>query len=109
MGTSANVTRVVRGNVQALMVISMAVDLAQTNANTTAETTITVHGVKVGDLVFFNKPSYEAGMAICDARVSAADTIIITTMNTTGSNIDETSETMTFLVVRPSVVGDSAV
>jgi len=60
-------------------------------ANTTAEQTFTVAGVNVGDVVFVNKPTAQAGLGIVGARVSAANTIGITFANDTASPITPTA------------------
>ena len=73
--------------------ISQSIDVASVSANTTAEQTFTVTGLKVGDFVAVNKPSNSAGLGIVNARVSAADTLALTFMNATGSGIDPAAET----------------
>lgn len=88
------------GNVYGLMVVTLPLDVTSVAANTTAERTLTVPGVRVGDMVFVNKPSLSAGLGVCNARVSAADTIAITFNNNTASGIDPASENYTILVVR---------
>lgn len=60
-------------------------------ANETAEQTFTVAGVNVGDVVFVNKPTAQAGLGIVGARVSAANTVGITFSNNTGSSITPTA------------------
>lgn len=69
-------------------------------ANTTAEQTFKVTGLKLGDLVSVVKPSLNAGLGISTARVSANDTLAITFINVTGSPITPTSETYSFFVYR---------
>lgn len=68
------------------------------SANTTSEQTVTVNGVGTGDFVYVSKPTHTAGLGIVNVRVSAADTVAITFMNSTGSPIDPPSETYTFKV-----------
>lgn len=97
-------TGIIGGNITAMGVFQATVDLADTLANTTAVTSVTVPGVRVGDFVFVNKPSHEAGLGIVNVRVSAADTVEITTMNTTAGAINEVSETQIFLWVRPESI-----
>lgn len=74
-------------------------DPASVAANTTAEQTVTVTGVVVGNstilgdaVVGVSKPSHQAGLGIAGYRVSADDTIALTFMNTTGSAIDPSYE-----------------
>lgn len=60
-------------------------------ANTTAEQTFTVNGLAVGDAMFVNKPTAQAGLGIVGARVSAANTLAITFSNNTGLAITPTA------------------
>jgi len=64
---------------------------AETAANTTAEQTVTVAGLKVGDRVIVNKPTAQAGIGVAGARVSAADTLAITFVNSTASGVTSTA------------------
>jgi hypothetical protein len=91
-------------NVSRLILVSKTFDPAEIAANTSANnaTTLTVTGVAVGDMVIAFKPTTNAGMAVLDARVSAANTIQVVLGNFTGSGIDPGSETWTFLIIRPS-------
>ncbi len=72
-------------------------------ANTTAEQTVTVPGVKVGDSVIAcNKKTAQAGLGICNKRVSANDTLAVTFLNATGSPIVPTaSDTYSVTIFRP--------
>lgn len=92
---------IIGGNAFSIHVVTATVNLGSVAANTSEEETATVTGVRVGDFVSVNKSDLDAGLAICNARVSAANTVTLTVMNTTGNAIDADSETMTFLVVRP--------
>ena len=64
---------------------------AAVGAATTAEQTFTVTGLAVGDVVFVNKPSAQAGLGIVGARVSAANTLAITFANVTVASITPTA------------------
>lgn len=68
------------------------------SANTTSEQTVTINGVTTEDFVTVSKPTHTAGLGIVNVRVSAANTIAITFINTTGSPIDPPSEIYTFKV-----------
>ena len=70
---------------------STTISPAIVNANTTAEQLFTVTGVLVGDFVFVNKPTTQAGLGICGARASAANQIGITFNNNTASGITPTA------------------
>lgn len=101
-------TGVLTGNVRSINVIDATVDLGSVAANTSEEETATVPGVKVGDMVFVSKPSIEAGLIIGSARVTADDTVAIQVGNFTGGAIDEASETLRFLIVRPEGLSGAA-
>lgn len=90
-------------NVTKMYAVRLSIDIANTPTITTADTTVTVPGVLVGDLVFVNKPSTSVGLGIANARVSAANTIIITTINPTVSGINPAAETYDLIIMRPEV------
>ena len=79
---------------------SVSINPTSVGANTTSEQTFTVVGLKTTDVVVVNKPSHQTGLGIVGARVSAANTLAITFMNTTGAGIDPSSETYTILAIR---------
>ena len=92
---------IITGNVISMGVITKSIDVASVAANTTAEQTFAITGLRVGDFVTVSKPSLSAGLGVVNARVSAADTIAISFVNATGSPIDPASETYLILWVRP--------
>lgn len=71
---------------------SQTLNPTSVSANTTSEQTFTVTGLTTTDIVSVNKPSHQAGLGIVNCRVSAADTLAITFMNTTAGAIDPVSE-----------------
>lgn len=79
---------------------SVTIDVASVAANTSAEQTFTVTGLKTGSVVFVTKPSLSAGLGIVNTRCSADDTLAVTFMNTTGSAIDPSSETYLIAAIR---------
>lgn len=89
---------IIMGNVAAMGVISVALSPAQVAANTTAEQTFTVPGLKVGDFVDVNKPTAQAGLGIAAVRVSAANTLAVSFSNNTASPITPTAAE-TYLVL----------
>lgn len=92
---------IIGGNVASLGVVAVTLSPALVAANTTAEQTFTVPGVAVGDYVYINKPTAQAGLGIVGCRVSAANTVGITFSNNTAGGITPTaSQEYTFLVVR---------
>lgn len=75
------------------------IDPASVAANTSAEQTFTVTGLAVGEVVLaVNKPTADAGLGIVGMRVSAADTLALTFMNSTAAAIDAGSETYEVIV-----------
>lgn len=87
-------------NLQGIGAFQFTLDPASVNANTTAEETVTVYGLRVGDIVFVNKTSHETGLGVVNARVSADNTLALVLMNNTGSGINEASETWRGVVFR---------
>lgn len=100
-------TQVVRGNVLKLFAVSVTWDPAAVATITTAEQTVTVPGVKVGDIVVaYNKPANTVGATPCMARVSAADTVAVTFVNPTAGSVNPGSEAWTFVIGRPEQPGN---
>jgi hypothetical protein len=85
-----------------LFAVSVTFDPASVATITTAEQTVTVTGVKLGDIVLaWNKPTNTAGVGPVNARVSAADTLAITFVNPTVGSVDAASESWIFVIARP--------
>ena len=79
---------------------TVTIDAASVAANTTAEQTFTVKGLKTTDCMIVNKPSLDAGLGIAGCRASATDTLAITYINATGGAIDPSSESYTVVAIR---------
>lgn len=79
---------------------SQSIAPANVGANSTSEQTFTVAGLQIDDIVFLNKPSYQAGLFIGNARVSLINTLAITFVNNTGGGIVPTTETYKMVAVR---------
>ena len=94
-------TGILDGNLKAAWLLTLTIDVASVAANTTAEQDFTVNGLKTADLVFVNKPSLNAGLGVCNARVKSANTLSLTFNNNTAAAIDPGSEAYTLLIVRP--------
>ncbi len=94
---------VIRGNIAYSEILSVTLSPASVANATSAEQTFTVQGLQVGDFVNVTKPTTQAGLGIVNSRVSAANTLAITFMNTTAATITPTaSEVYTVNVDRPS-------
>ena len=89
------------GNVKAMTIVRVTADIGSVAANTSEEETVTVTGARIGDFVVANKTSLEAGIVFGSCRVTANDTVAIQVINTTASAINEASEIIDFLVIRP--------
>lgn len=82
-------------------VTTFTYDPASIGAATTAQDTVTVPGLKVGDIVVVQKPTLTAGVGIVGARVSAADTLALQWVNATAGAVNPASETYTLFWFRP--------
>ncbi len=91
------------GSVQYSFVVRVAVAAgAALAANTSEERTYTVPGLQLGDVVTVNKPTFQAAIAIANARVSAANTLAITFGNFGAGTPTLTAETYLVQVDRHS-------
>lgn len=84
-----------------LKFFTSAINPASVAANTTAEQTFTVAGLTTDMAIVVNKPTLTAGLGICGARVSAADTLAITFNNPTAGALDPGSETYNIVAILP--------
>lgn len=74
--------------------VELTLNPASVAANTTAEQTFTLQGVKALDsIIAVVKPSHTAGLGVLQGRMSADNTLAIQFINTTASPIDPPSET----------------
>jgi hypothetical protein len=95
-------TNVVRGNLAFSALVGPTLSPISVAPNTAAEQTFTVTGLQVGDFVNVMKPTTQAGLAIGNARVSAANTLAIAFINATAATITPTaSEIYQVAVDRP--------
>jgi hypothetical protein len=85
----------VLGNVTALLLVNVGETKTWTaaTANTTVEQTVTVLGLRLATdkAGYASKPTHQAGLGVVGCRVSADDTLAITFMNNTGSDITPTA------------------
>lgn len=80
----------------------ITVDLASVNADTEADATATVTGAAAGDIVILNPKTaaLTAGLLVCQAHVSAADTVKFRISNRSGGAIDEASATWYYVLIK---------
>lgn len=97
-------TLIPRGNIRAMFAVQVTFDPAAVATITTAEQSLTVQGLAVGDLIYWQKPSNTAGVGVVNMRVSAANTLQVTFVNPTAGSVNAASETWTLLVIRPETV-----
>lgn len=92
--TDPHITRVIKGNV--------TINPTSINAATVATQTFTLTGAAVGDSLILNPPTagIDAGVLVCQVRVSAADTISVVFYNTTVGAIDIASATWFYTLIR---------
>ena len=78
------------------------VDLPSILDGDVGEATVTVTGAAAGDIVVLIPPTagLTAGLAVCGAQVSAANTVKVRAMNGSGSTIDESSGTWYYILIR---------
>jgi hypothetical protein len=69
-------------------------------AATTVEQTVTVPGVKIGDMVQVTPPGHVAGVALGSARVAVANVVRVTWVNATAGPVTPPAGTYKFLVLR---------
>lgn len=96
-------TAIPRGNLARIHAVAVTFNPASVATITTAEQTVTVPGVQVGDFVVAMKPTLTTGVTIGNVRVSAANTVAIQFVNPTAGAVDPASETWQFLVIRPEL------
>ncbi len=84
----------ITGGVTGMDIITFGTDKtwAGTATITTAAQTVTCKGVRVGDVVTVVKPTEQAGLGVCGARVSADDTLTIIFNNPTAGTVTATAE-----------------
>lgn len=88
-------------NPGALLTGSMTVDPASIAANTTANTDVTVNGVKSGDVVSVYPPAtFENGLVVQGATIPSDNTIRIRISNHSAGAVDAASATWLYKVVR---------
>ena len=81
---------------------TVAVDLASVATVAVTEKAITITGALANDTVILNEAAagITAGMVVCGARVSAADTVKVRVFNSTGGTVDEASQTWDYCLIR---------
>lgn len=81
---------------------TFTLDPASLAAGAEAESTVTITGAKVGDLIFVNPRSLDADLFAKGARVSAADTVSVALGNEGSGATDGGSATWGYLLIHIS-------
>ncbi len=77
---------------------TVAIDPANLNATTRGATTFTLTGAATTDIIIVNPPSdLNDDLIFCGAAVTAADTVSIYLYNPTGSAINDTARTFSYV------------
>ncbi len=103
---SNNPSTVPIGNVRNNWVLAPTLTPVSVANSTSAEQTFSMSAVQLGDYVYVNKPSFQAGLSIVNSRVSAKDVIAITYLNTTAATITPASETYCVHICRAENVAN---
>lgn len=83
-----------------IRVYTETIDLGSVAVNTSEEEALTVTGVTTDDVIIaVIPPSLEAGLMLGPCRITAADTVALTVMNSTAGAIDHASEAGWLFVV----------
>ena len=69
-----------------------SLDISNVAANTVADQTFNVDGLREDIMVVIAFPGLNAGLVICNAHVSAKNTLKVRFFNQTGSGIDPTAQ-----------------
>lgn len=95
-------SNIVRGNLITALAVRVSLNLPNVGAATTAEQTISVPGVKTGDMVFVSiDGAQNAGYFTSNSYVSATDVVTVRFGNTTAGAIDPGTFNVNMLIVRP--------
>jgi hypothetical protein len=100
---------ITQGNVRGVYHITKSFTPAEVATITTAEQTVSIPGVKVGDQVSVSPPGHEAGVVAAAARVTAADTVGVTFVNPTAAGVTPTAGNYLFTIVRAAAGGKNQV
>lgn len=91
---------IIPGNCSTISTVSVSWTPAEVATITAPAQTVTVPGVKVGDVILVTPPGQQAGVTIGSARASAANTVSVQFVNPTGSGVTPTAGTYKFTVIR---------
>lgn len=86
----------------AIITGTVSVNLPSIADGDVGEATVTITGATVGDTIIMNTPAagLTAGVALCEARVSAANEVKVRAVNGSGGTVDEAAGTWTYCLIR---------
>lgn len=61
---------------------------------------LTIEGADTGDLVFVTARALLAGLVVCEATVTAADTVSVKLLNTGGGALDDAASSFDYMLVK---------
>lgn len=80
---------------------TVSVNPASLDTLASSETSVTISGAAVGDIVIMNVPaSLETGLAFSGARVSATDTVLVRLTNVTAGSVDGAALNWSYTLIR---------
>lgn len=91
---------IIVGNTASISKVSVSWTPDAVDTITAPAQTVTVPGVKLGDAVFVTPPGQTAGVAVCNAYVSAVDTVSVQFVNPTAGSKTPAAGTYLFTVIR---------
>jgi len=101
---------IIAGNTASINIVDVSWTPSIVATITAPVQTVTVQGVRVGDFVHVTPPSQTAGVAICNARVSAPNTVSVQFVNPTAAGVTPAAGVHKFLIIRhEGAVGSTAV
>ena len=95
----------VRGYVLDIRSTTLAINPPLVAANDTVDVTVTVTGLKVGDIILqIIKPTTSSGLFVAQGYVSAADTVVMSFCNNKTGATDDPEETYTIVYIKNTKV-----
>lgn len=75
-------------------------NLASIAAGAEGSATVTITGADTTDLVFVTGRALLAGLVICEATVTTANTVVVKVLNTTGGALDDGTLELDYMLVK---------
>lgn len=75
-------------------------NVASIAAGAEGSATLTITGADTGDLVFVTARALLAGLVVCEATVTAANTVVVKLLNTGGGALDDAASDFDYMLVK---------